>query len=309
MANDDYTGIKSADELLSNIEIQPSTLENIDTAMYKFVDESLDVFATQNDGFKKVPVLFASAERAFLVKEKRAVDIRDEDGTLRFPLISIERTDLQKSAAGMKEGTFIGPSPLFVDPIHGSYIQINKKIVRDKTNNFTIANNIKNINGVFRTPSGSADGGPQPYFPVKGDNKEVVLVSYYLPRPTVINMKYVVTLKSNYIQQINEMVEPFVTVGGYSKGFVISNNGHRYESFMDGTFAQKNNVSSFADSERIYTTVINFSVVGYLMGEGNNQIRPKVIKRENAVRVKIPRERVIFGDMQDFDPSSGFYQD
>ena len=305
MASDDYTGIENADELLSNLEIEPSTLENIDTAMFKFVDESLNIFATQNSGFKKVPVMFATAERAFLVKEERAVDTRDNDGTLRFPLISIERTALEKP--GAKAGAFVGPSSLFTDPIHGGYIQINKKIVRDKTNNFAVANNIKDIDGVYRTPSGS--NGPQAYFPNKKENKEIVLVSYYLPRPTTVNMKYLITLKSNYIQQINEMITPFVTIGGYSKGFVISNNGHRYESFMDAAFGQTNNVASFADSERIYTTTINFNVVGYLMGENNNQIRPKVIKRENAVKVKIPRERVINGDIQDFDPSSGFYRD
>ena len=54
---------------------------------------------------------------------------------------------------------------------------------------------------------------------------------------------------------------------------------------------------------------MTFTVLGYLMGEGNNQIRPKIIKRENAVKVKIPRERVILGDIQEFDPDSGFYRD
>jgi len=302
MANKNYTGLENGDEILKDIEIEPSTLENIDVSMFKFIDERLNVFATSNDGFKKVPVLFASAERAFLVKETKAFDTRDEQGTLRFPLISIERTNLQKSASTLKEGSFIGPSPLFIDSIHGSYIQVNKKIVRDKTNNFAAANNIKDLDDIRRTPNGQA------HFPGK-NNKQVVVVSYYIPRPTFVNLSYTATLKSNYIQQINEMLEPFITTGGYSKAFVIGNKGHKYESFFDGTFTQENNVSSFADSERMYTTKINFTVLGYLIGEGNNQIRPKIIKRENAVRVKIPRERVILGDIQDFDPNSGFYRD
>ena len=298
----DNTGIKNADDILKDVEIDPSTIENIDTAMYRFIDERLNISATSNDGFKKVPVLFASAERSFLVKEERAVDIRDEQGTLRFPLISIQRTNLQKSAGGLKQGTFIGPTPFFVDAIHGSYIQINRKIVRDKTNNVAVANNIKNLGGIRRTPNGQA------YYPGKND-KQVIVVSYYIPRPTFVNVTYTATLKSNYIQQINEMVTPFITMGGYAKDFVINNKGHKYEGFFDGTYSQQNNVTSFADNERIYTTTMTFTVLGYLMGEGNNQIRPKIIKRENAVKVKIPRERVILGDIQEFDPDSGFYRD
>jgi len=303
MANDDnFTGIENADDILKDIEIEPSTLENIDVAMFRFLDEQINVFATSNDGFKKVPVLFASAERAFLVKESKAFDTRDEQGTLRFPLISLERTNTQKSASGLKEGSFIGPSPLFIDSIHGGYIQVNKKIVRDKTNNFAAANNIKDLDDIRRTSNGQA------YYP-GNNNKQVVVVSFYVPRPIFVNLSYTVTLKSNYIQQVNEMIEPFITTGGYSKAFVVGNKGHKYEGFFDGTFAQQNNVASFTESERIYTSTISFTVLGYLMGEGNNQIRPKVIKRENAVRVKIPRERVIFGDIQDFDPNSGFYRD
>jgi len=302
MANKDYTGLKDADNILDDIEIEPSTMENIDTAMYNFIDEQLDIFSTNNSGWAKVPVVFSSAERSFFVKNKNIVDTRDYQGTLKFPIISVERTGMQKAAAGGREGSFIGPTTFFIDPIHGSYIQINKEIVRDKTNNFSVADNRKDLGGVRRTPNGQA------YFPKK-DNKDVVTVSYYVPRPTFINLTYAVTLKSNYIQQMNEMTEPFLTIGGYSKALIVSNNGHRYEGFLDNTFTQQNNASSFTDSERIYTTVINFTVIGYLMGEGKNQIRPKVIKRENAVKVKIPRERVIYGDIQEFDPSSGFYRD
>ena len=66
MANDDnFTGIEDADDILKDIEIEPSTLENVDVAMFRFLDEQINAFATSNDGFKKVPVLFASAERAF----------------------------------------------------------------------------------------------------------------------------------------------------------------------------------------------------------------------------------------------------
>lgn len=289
----------SADDKFSDIIIKPSNIENIDTAMYRFIDEKMNLFALTNEGSKKVPVVFASAERSFL--SKKSADDRDHDGTLELPIISIERGPVDKNIA-TRSTSYFGPTPFFVDPIHGSYIKINREIVEDKTNNFLAADNIKNMNGVRRTPNG------QPYYPTK-DPKKIVTVSYYVPRPVSITTSYTVVIRTSYIQQMNQLVQPFMTIGDFSKAFKIFNNDHSYEAFLAGTYTTQNNSANFTDSERIYITVIAFSVLGYLMGEGDNQIRPKVVKRENAVEVKIPRERVIVGDIQQFTPSSGFYRD
>ncbi len=52
-------------------QIMPSTLETIDQALYKWVDESIDVSATTNSGWKKVPLILISAKRAFQVKHDK----------------------------------------------------------------------------------------------------------------------------------------------------------------------------------------------------------------------------------------------
>ena len=41
-------------------------------------------------------------------------------------------------------------------------------------------------------------------------------------------------------------------------------------------------------------------VLGYLIGEGANDDRPFYSIRENAVEVKIPREKAIFGDIPEY---------
>ena len=56
-----------------------------------------------------------------------------------------------------------------------------------------------------------------------------------------------------------------------------------------------------AEEERKFETVINLKILGYLLGAGKNEKRPKIAIRENAVEVRIPRERVIFGDMKDWE--------
>ena len=45
------------------------------------------------------------------------------------------------------------------------------------------------------------------------------------------------------------------------------------------------------------------------MGESPNGDRPKIIKRENAVEVKIPRERVILGDIPPYNKGKGCYRE
>lgn len=279
------------------IDINPSNLENIDTAMFNFVNETLNLQSETNSGVVKVPVIFSSAERTFL--SKNSAEGRDNDGTLSLPLISIERKTIRKDLA--RTTSYYGPTPLFIDPIHGSYIKIYKKIVEDKTNNFAVADNIKNIDGVRRTPNG------QPYFP--SDNKKIVHVVYYVPRPISINVNYEIVLKTNYLQQMNQLLMPFVNIGDYSRAVKISNNGHSYETFFDSNFSTTNTISNMTNNERIYQTSITVDVLGYLVGEGDNQIRKRVIKRESAVEVKIPRERVIVGDVQQLPDSSGFYKD
>ena len=48
------------------------------------------------------------------------------------------------------------------------------------------------------------------------------------------------------------------------------------------------------------------------MGADKNEERPKVVRRENAVEIKLPREHVIFGDIPEHLHISGnvpFYRE
>ena len=44
------------------------------------------------------------------------------------------------------------------------------------------------------------------------------------------------------------------------------------------------------------------------MGEDKNSEQPKVVIRENAVEVKMPREKVVFGDIPRHIDKRGFYK-
>jgi hypothetical protein len=59
------------------------------------------------------------------------------------------------------------------------------------------------------------------------------------------------------------------------------------------------------DEERRYQTIITVKVLGYVIGEGNNENRPAIIVRENAVEVKFPKESVMVGDESPWDKIKG----
>ena len=297
--NPQYRGVENAEGNASVEEIQPSTLENIDFAFFDFINDKMNSNATTNEGWKKTPVIWASAERSFLSKNNK--DLRDDDGTLVLPLITIERTGMNKSKT--RKGKYYGLSGILPEADRFGRITIARKIVKDKTNNYTVADNRKRYGSAAnKTPR------RQSYYPRK-DNKLVVYETLSMPMPVYVSMTYDVTIRSEYVQQMNDLLSPFVTLGSSISYFVIEKNGHRYETFLQEGLNLANNVSSLGTDERQYTTKVSFEVIGYLIGEGPNGERPKIIKRENAVKVKIPRERVILGDIPDYGDGKSKYRE
>jgi hypothetical protein len=258
------------------IPIIPSTLETIDEAVFKHLNEELDLKTTTNKGRKKVPIIWASAERAYQIKNDK--DLRDGSGTLVLPLITIERTFVVKDMN--RKGIFWGN----VDRnSRGGSIVYKRILNQDKTSNFANADS-------YRVED-------QYNFPRK--NNKIVYQWVSMPMPTYIETTYVITLRTEYQQQMNELVTPFATKTGAINYFVMRDNNHFYEGFIQGDFQLTNNVATLGEEERKYETNINIKVLGYLIGEDKNQETPKMVIHENAVEVKIPRERIIFGDIQE----------
>ena len=49
----------------------PSSLETIDFALYRWLNETLDLYTDSNQGMRKVPIIWITAERAFQVKNNK----------------------------------------------------------------------------------------------------------------------------------------------------------------------------------------------------------------------------------------------
>jgi len=272
------------DYLMPNKELEfsfvPSTIEDVDMSIFKYVNETLNLHTTTNDGLKKVPVLWLGAERAHQIKNNS--EIRDLTGKIKLPMITIERASLEK------DKTFKGIVQAHLDPVNdgdrkyrGGVFRVMSQINQEKTRNYQAAE-AKRKKG-------------QSYYP--HDSKKIVYDVYYVPLPVYIKVMYTINLRTEYQQQMNDLVTPFISRTGQINYFLMKNENHTYEGFIEGNFEQSNNIGNLGEDERSFATKVSIKVLGHIHGDGNaNEEHPKVIKKETIVEIKLPRERVILED-------------
>jgi len=271
--------------------LQPSTIENIDKAVYELINESFSLHTTTNAGWKKVPVLWISPERSFHVKKK---EIRDNVGKLKLPLISIERTSFSKDPnfKGAWQAN-IFPDKSGARGYKKHTRRVAKRISAEKTRNFASADAKKNTG--------------ENHFP--SDNQKIVYEEIYTPIPVWVTVNYSVTLRTEYQQQMNDLMTPFVTRTGNINSLLIRDSGHQYEAFIQQDLAQSNNMSNLGEEERTFQTKVDIKVLGYLLGDGVNEEAPKIVTKETTVEVKLVRERVIIGDEKPWKTDNKKYRE
>ena len=273
---------------LEEVGMLGSSIESVDYAIVSWLKEDLSLRVSTNAGFKNVPVLWQVPERAFQIKNDK--ELRDDAGALILPLISVERTGITKDPS--RKGTF--QAHLYSDKKNGrsGRFVIARKIVQDKTRDRAVVNSTRNNVGQKR----------QRFFP--RNNKKVVIQALSIPIPVYIEAEYKITIRTEFQQQVNQLMNPFITRTGQINAFTMKRNGHVYEGFIDQGFSHNNNVGSLGEETRMFTSEITIKVLAYLIGEGESDDRPIVRLDENVVEVSFPQESVappgvpnIFGDI------------
>lgn len=244
--------------------ISPSNIETIDGAFLEFI-ESLNVFANTNKGWSKVPVIWASAERAYQIKH--STEIRDASGALIPPIISLERGSVTKDPAN-KGGFHANLSP------KDDRYYITKQINQEKTGIFADADLQKSTKKIN--------------FATGKKNKKVVYETYSLPIPIYVTVEYTINIVTNYQMQMNEIVQPILSHVAQNY-FIIKKDNHRYECFMNPEFSQ-DSIGDLGEEERKYKTTIGVKVLGYYITGTDNDKDSTVKILENAVDLKFGRE-------------------
>lgn len=254
-----------------------STFETIDMALYTWLNETLDIHATTSDGIKKVPIVWFSRERAYQIKQEK--DNRDDNGFLDFPQIELARTtiSLTNKADSPIPGLF-RPGIDYKNNQHGFW----KKVNQEKTANFANATS-QRVYG-------------QPTFKFK--NNEIVNDYVFTPYPSYYDISYDVLMKAIYIQQINEMMAPLqrIIVPYNTTVLTIKYNGFKYEAFVEKAVNFTSNSPDVGEVEKIYEAKFTIKVLGYTNTSLANQVTPNIVVRDGPAKIRIQRERTIFGD-------------
>ena len=249
-------GISTADLLIPHdyqtpIPFQASNIENVDSALFDYI-KKLNISTTTHRGFEPLSIVWVSPERS--MSAKRELHFRDNSGALILPIIAVERTGITKDLN--KKGAVWANIVPHADEKGGS-IRIARRLKQDKTSNFVNARTYKK-RGQINFPGQYKD--------------KIVYETISIPQPVYVEMTYRITIRTEYQQQMNEAITPFITAPG----------GVNY--------------SSFTKEERKIETTIDIKILAYLIGEGPNAAQPTYSIRENAVDIKMPRERLVFGD-------------
>jgi len=276
--NFDFAMLPSGvDYNLKEIGMLASKIETIDYAMVSWLKEDLKLSANTNEGFVKVPVLWQTPERSYQIKHEKS--LRDDAGALKLPLIGVERTGITKDP-GRKGGFQAHVYSEDKNGRTGRWV-IARKIVQDKTRNFAAAAGTRAYGNEVKQRN-----SPRV-------NQKIVIKSLSIPIPVYVNVDYKITIKSEYQTQMNDLIAPFMTRTGQINSFIMKRNGHLYEAFIDQGFTHSNNVSNLGEDMRMFVSEITIKVLGYLIGEGENDDRPIVRVDENIVEITYPQEGIV----------------
>lgn len=256
--------------------LTPSTLENMDMAVYEFLN-NMNVGCMTQNGWKKVPIVWAASERAFSVKKDQ--DRRDNKSTLQYPLISVEALGIAKPTAkqfASTRGNQFGTSETSGSIVF--FTEINQEKTADRANGESLHDF-----GVINFPRKKA--------------KRPVFNIFMVPQPVYTEKNFKVTIRTNFIQQMNQILVPFINAAKNTNWTKVIRNGHGYEIQFLGDFNPNSNLNNMSEEERKIEFSFDIKLIGYLMGDEMNSKGLFAIKHQSFAEIKFRSETIMTGNI------------
>ena len=267
--------------LCRTIRIKEVNLETIDQAVYDWFDKTVDVHVANPNGERaKVAVRLSSGERAVTSRQKKG--LRDRNGVLILPLISVRRTGIDPAPSMQALGTEV---PALVVA----------KCISPKTND------LRNLD-VNRPP------------PLRNTPTAAVYEVTTIPFPDRNILTYELVIQTQYIVQMNKIIEKIFHQLDLQKSFVapFENTGRPPKTsqpfeqreaqmsdyvvgFFENNVADGSNFEEFTDQERIirYTTTFRVPATLQLDPEG---VKPVVRVEYTSFKMNFGEEHFTFVD-------------
>ncbi len=257
-------------------------IADVDTAVFNLFDRDNPVFVSISDEEgnrqykKKVSVVFATGERFAL--RQRNNPIRDKEGSLILPIISVRRTGLDQSYEGFGGGYGLAQTTgdLVIkkklsekDPEWQNIV--NKQGLKEQDNVNSLSNFLNqttkkgNLPGRFasRRDPGKSDLEKSLTRNDLGSNIFEIIT---IPFPTFYQAMYEVVIWTSYTQHMNEIVQRIMRGGETKKSYRINTeSGYWFVAYFDDDIGSQDNLEEFTDEARVHKTVFTISVPAWMI--------------------------------------------
>lgn len=267
--------------MAESVRIETVGLEKFDQCVKDWLDRTVDAHVDFPNGERrKVPIVFAAGERAITSRQRKGM--RDKNGVLILPIISVRRTGIDPQPNMQALGTEV-PN------------MVVAKRLTPKTSDMQNLNRLRDPS--LRTPT-----------------KPIVYEVTTIPFPDRNILNYELVIHTQYITQMNSIIEKLFHELDIQKSFVMPfQNDHRHApsgdafekrkplddsyavGFFEETFGDSSNFEEFTDQERIVKYSTNFRVPGTLQLDPEGE-RPSVQKEYTSFGLAFGEENVKFVD-------------
>tara|TARA_Y100000590_G_scaffold444154_1_gene574578 strand:+ start:797 stop:1672 length:876 start_codon:yes stop_codon:yes gene_type:complete len=225
------------------------TLKDIDTSVLSHVKNIMRPTIKEANEMIKVNVMYGNEERWKSVR-KRGV-MRDKNGSIILPLVMLRRTSVEKSQE----------LPLgFEHDVKRQYAEVVRTQKWSKNNRYD-------------------------RFSVQ-QNKNPVIESYVTTMPNFVNITYEFILWTNFIEQMNPLVESFIEQNNTYWG---NSTDYKFLCVLD-SIADASEMT--VDTERVIKSTFSVITKAYLLPEETNSA---VMGKMNQLQKRLSPSKVIFG--------------
>jgi hypothetical protein len=268
-----------------NFKLPSCGIEDVDRAVFKLFDEQIPLFFKSKENTKRIPVIFATGERAFILRRQKP--LTDRHGALILPLVSILRSGLEQAptaggfGVGPGNGTMEISRRKFVDSID-VFNETNSEGLLNQAN---VVNSNKHLGPSLRNYRRNVSGPV-----IKNQFSSPVTEIISMPSPRYFSATYEITFWAQYLQQMNDMLEAVMSTYNINpaKSFRLeSDKGYWFVGFVADALTGDLNFDSMTEAERIVKYNFSISVNGYI-------INPEFPGSLNLVRRTLSAPKVSF---------------
>ena len=224
------------------------TLKDVDTSVISYVKNVINPAVQESNVRVKVPVMYGNEERWKAVR-KRGI-LRDKNGSLMLPLIMLKRVSVEKS-----------------DMIPGYEHDVRRKYTEVVRNTSWSADN--------RYSNFTLQIGALPVY-------EQLVTTI----PNYVNITYEFVLWTNFIEQMNPLIETFME---HDKTYWGDKDTYRFVCTLD-SISDASEMNQ--DGERFIKSTFSVSTKAYLLPEETNSL---VTGKMNQVQKTLSPAKIVFG--------------